>query len=111
MALGSIVRQVVLSAVGIDDAARPRTPVGGQEMRRDAIEHAAERRVARRSQLRQALDLAHQQLEALVPDRTVGEELREATGCGAEHGAQPVGRLAADPLGGQVGRARARGTG
>ncbi len=104
MALGRVVRLVVLRAVGIDDPACPRAAVGGQEMGRNAIEDAAERGVARLPQLGHALDLAHEQPEARVPDRTVGEKLREASRRRAEDRLQPVGRLAAHALGREVGR-------
>ena len=67
-------------------------------MRRHPIEHRTVFRVFGAAQLRQVLDLLHQKLVALVPHRTVGKELRQPTGCTAQHGAQAVGGLPADPL-------------
>ena len=68
-----------MRAVGVDDAALSRPAVGGQEMRRDAVEHGAERGVARLAELGQPLNLADEQLVALVRDGTVVEEPLEAS--------------------------------
>ena len=73
-------------------------------MSRDAVEDGAEPRVASLRQLGHALDLAHEQLVALVPDGAVFEKAGEASRRRAQHRVQPIGARLAHAPGGEVGR-------